>query len=72
MCNGYSCTKPCEGCSILVGARGGIPSRFIKKTEILRHPLLVVRTFGWAVLWDCIIAPRGTTFLMTLKKKGAI
>lgn len=36
---------------------------FIKKREILLHPVLVCRICGWRGLVRCLLAHRGETFL---------
>ncbi len=43
-------------------------SGFITKREILIHAVTVVRSFGWVVFWDCLLASAGTTFLSVLVK----
>jgi len=45
---------------------------YIRKTEVLRHPLIIVRAFGWRVFFRCLLARRGATFLGILTQEGRI
>jgi hypothetical protein len=39
---------------------------YIRKREVLRHPILIIRSFGWRVFVRCLRADRDTTFLSVL------
>lgn len=41
-------------------------SGVIRRREVIRHSLLVIRLYGWRVYWRCLTAKRGTTFLSIL------
>jgi hypothetical protein len=36
---------------------------FIRKAEVISHPLTVIRAFGFRVFVRCLLAKRGETFL---------
>lgn len=44
---------------------------FIRKREILRNGPLVVKLYGWRVLFHCLVARQGETFLGILNKGKA-
>lgn len=44
----------------------------INKLDLLAHPIVTVRTFGWGVLWRALFARRGSTFLTLLADAGML
>jgi len=42
----------------------------ICKWDVLRHPLVTIRSFGWRVFFRCLIAGRKRTFLSLLTEVG--
>lgn len=45
---------------------------YIKKTEIIKHPITVIRAFGFRVFVACLMAKGNMTFLTILTKFGRI
>lgn len=44
----------------------------IRRRDILAHPLITVRCFGWSVLFRTLLAGRRRTFLSLLLESGAL
>ena len=44
----------------------------ICKREVLRHPIIILRGFGWRVFLRCLVARKGQTFLGILMQEGKL
>jgi len=44
----------------------------ICKWDILAHPIVTIRSFGWRVFWRALLARRSQTFLSLLAESGAM
>jgi hypothetical protein len=47
-------------------------SGLIRKREVIRYTITVIRCFGWRVYLHCLIARSGATFLSILRSCGRI
>ena len=45
---------------------------FIRKYEILTHPIMIIRIFGLQVFLACLLAKHNTPFLSILVRLGKI
>jgi len=45
---------------------------FIRKTEVIRHPITIIRAFGFRVFVACLMAKGNVPFLTILAKMGRI
>ena len=44
----------------------------IRKLDVVRHPMLIIRGFGFRVFMRCLLAKQGETFLGILAKEHRI